>query len=118
MTTKNLYPDSNFKIPEKFDSILSYKKMVNIYGEEKSSNVLKAMKSINKLVVYDNEDDCFMFIEGGYTPQVLGGSLKVIEGVIFKAFPEYLRMVIKTFALDEYLIIPDYVYETETETKE
>lgn len=49
-------------------------------------------------------------LNGGYTFQVLSFALKNIEELT-KSKPKYVLEVIKTFRLDEYLVIPEYIYQ-------
>jgi len=82
---------------------------------EVADSVWKSIKAINELVLIDEEDDYVQFIEVGYTLQVLSGALKSIEELT-KSKPKYVVEVIKTFRLDEYLVIPDRLYELAGET--
>tara|TARA_E500000081_G_C6133338_1_gene355105 strand:- start:531 stop:863 length:333 start_codon:yes stop_codon:yes gene_type:complete len=82
---------------------------------EVAASVWKSIKSINELILIDEEEDYVQFIEGGYTFQVLSSALKSIEELT-KSKPKYVVEVIKTFRLDEYLVIPDRLYELASET--
>lgn len=82
---------------------------------EVAASVWKSIKSINELVLIDEEDDYVQFIERGFTFQVISFSLQNIEKLT-KSEPKYVLEVIKTFRLDEYLVIPDRIYELAGET--
>jgi hypothetical protein len=77
---------------------------------EVAKSVWNSIKAINKVVLIDKEDDTVQFIEGGYTFQVLSFSLETIE-TLTKSKPKYILEVINTFKLDEYLEIPERIYE-------
>ena len=77
---------------------------------EIADSVWKSITAINELVLIDEEEDYVQFIEGGYTFQVLSSALKSIEELT-KSKPKYIVEVIKTFRLNEYLVIPDSIYK-------
>ena len=91
--------------PDNINDILPIEEM----NSEIAKDVWSAITSINQLVLVNEEEDYVEFIEGGFTSQVLGLSLKSIESLT-KSEPKYLLEVVNTFRLDEYLTIPDSVY--------
>lgn len=82
---------------------------------EVAASVWKSIKSINELILVDEEDDYSQVIEGGFSYQVLSFSLQTIEQLT-KSEPKYILEVIKTFKLEDHLVIPDRIYELAGET--
>lgn len=89
-----------FSLPDCLEDIFPMLDMEKELGNKKAKDVYDSIKSINELVRYDKENDMAEFIDGGFSSQVLGMSLKIIVDNT-ESKPEYARMVVKMFFLDD-----------------
>lgn len=102
---KNLISSSASQPPDNINDIFPLEKM----NKEIANDVWKAIKSINEVVFFNDEEDHIQFSQGCYTEQVLRFSLSTIEELT-SSKPNYIIEIIDTFRLEEYFEIPDRIY--------
>lgn len=92
-----------FAVPSELEDIYPITEIEKTKGSEEALEVLKSLKSINEVILYDEENDMPEIIDNGYTDQVINYSLKHITKATIEK-PEYVNQVVDTFQIEAFFL--------------
>jgi exosome complex RNA-binding protein Rrp42 (RNase PH superfamily) len=111
---KNLMSKTLPVVPDELEDVMSLNKIEELKGKEASKNVFESLKSINELIIVDEYSEEAEIINGQFSFQVIGYSLKIIENHTGE-HSLYMKKVIELFCLDQFLDLDVYLTNCEGE---
>jgi hypothetical protein len=93
-------------IPDVLEDVFSLEQMDKTIGEDNTNAVFDALKSINELILVDEETERAEMIQGSHSYNVLELSLSIVKDHTVSN-PAYIKEVIKLFHLSEFFVIQD-----------